>query len=59
MKKAVLNNFGKFAQEKAPMANSLVNKVAGFRPATLLKKRLRYRCFHVGFTKFLKKLLRG
>ena len=52
MKKAVLKNFGKFAQEKAAMADTLFNKVAGFRPATLLKKRLRYRCFHVDFTKF-------
>ena len=52
MKKAVLKNFGKFVQKKAPMADTLFNKVAGFRPATLLKKRLRHRCFHVDFTKF-------
>ena len=30
------------------------NKVAGFRPATLLKGRLCYRCFSVNFAKFLK-----
>ena len=28
-------------------------KVAGLRPATLLKKRLWYRCFSVNFAKFL------
>ena len=27
-------------------------KVAGLRPPTLLKKRLRYRCFPVNFAKF-------
>ena len=30
------------------------NKVAGLRPATLLKKRLRHRCFPVNFVKFLR-----
>ena len=30
------------------------NKVAGLRPPTLLEKRLRYRCFHENFTKFLR-----
>ena len=30
------------------------NKVAGLIPATLLKKRLWYRCFPVNFVKFLK-----
>ena len=30
------------------------NKVAGLRPATLLKKRLRQRCVSVNFTKFLR-----
>ena len=30
------------------------NKVAGLRPATLLKKRLRHRCFPVSFVKFLR-----
>ena len=51
MKKAVLKNFGKFAQKKAPIADTLFNKVAGFRPATLLKKRLQHMCFHGDFTK--------
>ena len=36
------------------MAESLFNKVAGLRPATLLKKRLRHKCFPVNFTKFLR-----
>ena len=30
------------------------NKAAGLRPATLLKKRPRHRCFPVNFVKFLK-----
>ena len=30
------------------------NKVAGLRPATLLKKRLWHRCFPVNFAKFLR-----
>ena len=33
---------------------SLFNKVAGLRPATLLKKRLWHRCFPVNFAKFLR-----
>ena len=31
------------------------HKVPGRRPATLLKKRLRHRCFPVNFAKFLRK----
>ena len=31
-----------------------VNKVSGLRPATLLKKRLKQRCFRVNFVKFLR-----
>ena len=31
---------------------SLSNKIAGFRPATLLKKRLRHRCLPVNLVKF-------
>ena len=30
------------------------NKIAGLRPATLLKKRLWHRCFPVNFVKFLR-----
>ena len=38
------------------MPESLFNKVAGLRPATLFKKRLWHRCFPVNFAKFLKHL---
>ena len=34
------------------------NKVAGLKPVTLLKKRLRHRCFPVKFAKFLRTLFR-
>ena len=34
--------------------NLFLNKVAGLRPATLLKKRFWHRCFPVNFTKFLR-----
>ena len=36
------------------MSESLFNKVAGLKPATLLKKRLWWRRFPVNFVKFLK-----
>ena len=36
------------------MPESLFNKVADLRPATLLKKRLRHRCFPVNFVKLLR-----
>ena len=37
-----------------PWCQSLVfNKVAGLRPAALLKKRLLHRCFSVNLSKFL------
>ena len=39
---------------KTPVPESLLNKVAGLRSATLLKKRLRHRCFPVNFAEFLK-----
>ena len=45
----ILKTFLKF---KYP--NLFFNKVAGLRLATLLKKRLRHRCFPVNFTKFSK-----
>ena len=38
---------------KRPAPESLFNKVASLRPATLLKKRLWHRCFPVTFVKFL------
>ena len=39
---------------KTPVPEPLFNKVAGLRPATLLKKRLWHRCFPVNFAKFLR-----
>ena len=47
----VLKNFAKFIR-KHPCWSLLFNKVAGLKPATLLKKRLRDRCFPVNFAKF-------
>ena len=47
-KKGVLRNFVKFTGKQ--LCQSLFfNKVAGLRPATLLKKRLWHRCFPVNF----------
>ena len=52
-KKGVLKNFTKFIGKH--LCQSLFfNKVAGVRPATLLKKRLWRRCFPVNFVKFLR-----
>ena len=51
-KKEVLRNFVKFAG-KHLCQNPFLNKVAGLRPATLLKKKLCHRCFPVNFAKFL------
>ena len=54
-KKALLKNFAKSLGKH--MCQSLfLNKVAGFRSATFLKKRLRHRCFPMKFTKFLRTL---
>ena len=39
---------------KTPVPGLFFNKVAGLRPATLLKKRLLHRCFLVNFAKFLR-----
>ena len=53
VKKGFLRNFTKFTGKQ--LGQSLIfNKVAGLRPATLLKKRLWYRCFLVNFVKFLR-----
>ena len=52
-KKGFLRNFTKFTGKH--LCQSLFfNKVAGLRPATLLKKRLWHRCFPVNFVKFLR-----
>ena len=51
--KSVLRNFAKFLGKH--LHQSLFsNKVAGLRPAILLKKRLWHRCFPVNFEKFLR-----
>ena len=39
---------------KIPVPESLFNKVAGLRPAILLKKRPWHKCFPVNFAKFLR-----
>ena len=53
MKKDVLVNFAKLTGNH--LCQSLFfNKVAGLRPATLLKKRLWHSCFPVNFAKFLR-----
>ena len=51
-KKGVLQNYAK-STEKHQRQCLFFNKVAGLRPATLLKKRLWYRCSRVNFVKFL------
>ena len=51
-KKAVLKLL-QYSQE-TPVLESLFNKVAGLRPASLSKKRLWHRCFPVNFLKFLR-----
>ena len=52
-KKGVLRNFVKFTG-KHLCQSFFFNKVAGLRPATLLKKRLWHRCFPVNFARFLR-----
>ena len=53
VKKGVLRNFAKFTG-KHLCQRLFFNKVAGLRPATLLKKSLWHRCFPVNFAKFLR-----
>ena len=53
MKIDVLENFTKFTGKH--LCQSLcLNKVAGLRPATLLKKKIWYRCFPRNSAKFLR-----
>ena len=52
-KKGVLKIFRKFTG-KHLYHSFFFNKVAGLRPATLLRKRLWHRCFPVSFKKFLR-----
>ena len=53
IKKGVLRNFTKLSG-KHLWQSLFFNKVAGLRPATLLKKRLWHRYFPVNFVKFLR-----
>ena len=53
IKKGVLKNFTKF-KGKHLCQSLFFNKVADFRPSTLLKKRLWRRCFSVNFLKFVR-----
>ena len=53
MGKYVLRNFAKFTGKHLCQCR-FFNKVAGLRPATLLKKRLWHRCFPEKFAKFLR-----
>ena len=52
VKKSVLRNFAKFTGKHLCQC-LFFKKVAGLRPATLLKRKLRHRCFPVTFAKFL------
>ena len=53
VRKGVLRNFAKFTGKH--LCQSLFfNKVAGLRPAVLLKKRLWHRCFPVNLAKFVR-----
>ena len=55
LSKKCSEKFRKFYR-KTPVPESFFNKVVGLKPATLLKKRLWYRCFPVNFVKFLRTL---
>ena len=39
--------------KEIPALESFLNTVTGLQPATLSEKKLRYRCFHESFAKFL------
>ena len=54
--KKVFFKISRNSQENTCARVSFFNKVAGLRPATLLKKRLWHRCFPVNFAKFLRNL---
>ena len=55
-RKGVLRNSAKFTG-KDLCRGLFFNKVTSLRPATLLKKKLRRRCFPVSFSQFLRTLL--
>ena len=48
-----LENFTKFIG-KCLCQSLFFNKVAGLRPANLLERRLRHKCFSMNFVKFLR-----
>ena len=52
VRKGILRNFAKLTG-KHKYQGLFFNKIAGLRPGTLLKKRLRHRCTPVNFAKFL------
>ena len=54
LRKRVLRNVAKFTVKHLCQI-LFFNKVAGLRPATLLKKRLWLRCFPVNFATFLRR----
>ena len=54
--RGILKKFRKIYR-KTLVRESLFNKVASLSLATLLKKRLWYRCFPVNFAKFLRTLI--
>ena len=39
---------------KAPMLESLFNKVSGLQAWSFIRKRLQHRCFHVNIAKYLR-----
>ena len=54
-KRSVFENFAKLIGNRLCWSLFL-NKVVALQPETLLKKRLRHRCFHVNFAKFSRTL---
>ena len=50
-KNGVLSNFTKFTENSHLCQSLFFNKVAGLRPAALLKKRFWHRCFPMNFVK--------
>ena len=53
VRKDILRNFAKFTG-KHLWQSLFLNKVAGLRPTSLLKKSLWHRCFSANFAKFLR-----
>ena len=57
LRKKVFWEVSQYSQENTCARASFFNKVAGPRPATLLKNRLWHRCYPVSFVKFLRTTL--